>query len=296
MQIDIVVHPTAKHQRAAGESLRAGMARHGDEARLVTHSVNVRSDVVVCWGWRTGRRLRDCGRRVLVMERGYVDDRFTWTSLGWDGLNGRARFPLVDDGGDRWRAFFGDLLQPEREGGEYILMLGQVKGDASLENIGVADHWYARAAHNVGERLDMPVKFRAHPVQIERTGYPGSGLLYGMELIKGTLAEALDGAAAAVAWNSNSLTDAALAGVPVIACDPGAMVWPIAGQGASHGVGADPRLRGREAWAHRLAWCQWREDEIENGTAWEAVKAAMPTTVPTWSDIEAEDRWLDAFA
>ncbi|HSH41803.1 MAG TPA: hypothetical protein VK973_06730 [Arenicellales bacterium] len=292
MKVDIVVHPHAPHQRTAGEALAAGMARHGDEARIITHSVNARADIAVCWGWRTGRRLRDTGRRVLVMERGYVGDRFLWTSLGWDGLNGRARFPFIDDGGARWRECFEHLLQPEREGGEYVLMLGQVKGDASLEKIGVADHWYAKAAHEIGQRLDLPVKFRPHPVQVERDGPPRSGQLYGMELIQGSLDEALAGAVVAVAWNSNSLTEAALAGVRVIACDPGAMVWPIAGQG----MDADPCLRGREAWAHRLAWCQWARAEIENGAAWEAVKAAMPTTVPTWSDIEAEDRWLDAFA
>ena len=31
------------------------------------------------------------------MERAYISDRFTWTSLGFDGLNGRAKFPQIND-------------------------------------------------------------------------------------------------------------------------------------------------------------------------------------------------------
>jgi hypothetical protein len=87
----------------------------------------------------------------------------------------------------------------------------------------------------------------------------------------GNLAEALAGAAFAVTWNSNSGVDAAMAGVPVVAMDEGSMAWPV----AAHDLGAVPRLPERRPWAAQLAWCQWRPEEIADGTAWEALSGAV---------------------
>jgi hypothetical protein len=89
---------------------------------------------------------------------------------------------------------------------------------------------------------------------------------------------ALMGAEVAISWNSNALTDAALAGVPLVAGDPGAMAWRIAGQG----LGTLPALRERQRWAHDLAWCQWGAAELESGQAWEAVGPAW--RAPRWHE------------
>jgi len=73
------------------------------------------------------------GRDVLVMERGYIGDRTHWTSLGWNGLNGRARVPLAPaDGGARFERNYSRLMHPYNPAGHYALIIGQVPGDASL--------------------------------------------------------------------------------------------------------------------------------------------------------------------
>jgi hypothetical protein len=89
-----------------------------------------------------------------------------------------------------------------------------------------------------------------------------------------TLETCLAKAGAVAAFNSNSLTDAALAGLPLMAGDPGAMTWPIAG----HRLRDEPRLGGRGRWAARLAWTQWLPEELESGAAWEAARLAFEPT------------------
>jgi hypothetical protein len=245
--------------------------------------------VVACWGWRNGEFLRANGKRVLVMERGYVGDRFVWTSLGWDGLNGRARFPDIYGGGARWRRLFSDMVRPRTPGGEYCLVLGQVPGDASVLGVDM-EGWYDSASRRLRALYGKPVYFRPHPVAEQRGVSAGASKFRGMRVKRGSLTAALAGACAVAAYNSNSLTDAALAGVCILAGDGGAMAWPVAGRG----LDSFPKLRSRSAWMNRLAWCQWRDEEIESGKAWEAVVTAMDPSVPAFFEARPRAQQIPA--
>lgn len=265
MRVEIVARPEAPHQVKAARALLEGFKRHGVTAQIAAPGDPLHgAPVAVCWGWRNGWQHYAAGKRVLVMEQGYVGDRLEWISLGWDGLNGRARFPRMDDNGSRWCGVLGLAGLPQVEpkaGGDYALVLGQVTGDASIEGVDIRD-WYHKAERRLAETTGLTVHFRPHPVEVERCGAPP---------LRKSLAEALAGAAVAAAYNSNSLTDAALAGVPVIAADAGAMAWPVAGQG----LDAAPAIQRPFVWAERLAWCQWRHEEMASGAAWEALRTAM---------------------
>lgn len=284
MKIDILVHPGAEHQIQAAQALSAGLACHGDEGRIVATPDALQTPVVACWGWRKGKPLRAAGKRVLVMERGYVGDRFRWTSLGWDGLNGRARFPLVEGDFHRWDSVLGCAgLPPAAPGsaGSYALILGQVTGDASIEGVDIAA-WYAHA-YQALRKHGLLVFFRPHPVEIKRRGAAAMTACAGARLLEAPLEKTLAGAAVAAAYNSNALTDAVLAGVPVVAGDRGAMAWPVARQKfADHPESAGNVFE----WAARLAWCQWLPEEIADGTAWEALKSC----------IEPDSGWSPSFA
>lgn len=263
MIVDIAA--TAPHQVQNAERLAAGMRRLGLTPRLVGGISHVASPVAACWGWRNGKALKDRGvERVLVMERAYLRDRHEWLSLAWDGLNGRGRFPLAEDGGDRWRTHFGGLMQPPRTDGGYVLVLGQVPTDAALFGAPPIRAWWA-SAEQVGRRLGLATLFRPHPLAAPGSAPPE------LTTHSGTLDEALANAAAVIAWNSNSLTDAALAGVPLIAGDPGAMAWPLGGRN----LGDTPALADRTRWSHRMAWTQWLPAEVERGAAVEAVMTAF---------------------
>lgn len=251
------------HQEPWAQAAIAGLRRHG----WAWVGEKEEPQFVLCWGWRTGKQLQRRGLRVLVMERGYIGDRFHWTSLGWDGLNGLATFP-ASGGPERLAEHHPDILLPWRTSGSVALLLGQVRGDQSLTRVDPLC-WYDIAARSLMER-GWSVAFRQHPVEVER-GYPLPRLPRGVEIRQGALADSLNDVAVAVAWNSNALVDCACLGVPVVACDDGAMAWPVAG----HGLGAEISCPDRQPWAERLAWCQWNAEELLDGTAWEHVRQCL---------------------
>jgi hypothetical protein len=262
--IDLTIVATAEHQTQCGLAVADGIRAVGGTARL--QRTDACSTLHVCtWGWRQGKRLRDAGHEVLVMERAYLGDRFAWYSLGWNGLNGRARFPeWPTDGGARFREHFGHLMRPWRRDGGYVLLVGQVPGDASLQGRDLS-RWYSEAALRAQSAYEAEVLFRPHPAAVKR------GIIHRPEYTRpstGNLCAALDGALACITFNSNTGVEAVLAGVPTVAVDAGAMAWDV----AAHRVG-DFQRPAREAWAHRLAWRQWRLEEIATGKPFEGLHA-----------------------
>lgn len=248
-------------------ALMDGLRRHGVQVWGPNEGLRP-VDAVVCWGWKQGKRHRVNGRNVLIMERAYISDRRQYISLGWNGLNGRATFPRIEDGGERWRQHFSNRLKPWRENGDCIVLMGQVATDAAVLGHDI-QRWCAKAAEELKER-GLPVLFRPHPRDVAHgkgESVPGAPTLHG------TLNDALERAALVVTWNSGSGVDAALAGVPVIACDEGSMAWPV----AAHGLHEPIIKPDRSAWCAQLAWCQWSLEEVRNGTAWEHVMAACPS-------------------
>jgi hypothetical protein len=265
MKVVIVANPGAQHQHSHAEAMAEGLKRHGIDTEIQRSPQRVAARVAVCWGWRMGLQLQRAGRDVLVMERGYLGDRFAWTSLGWNGLNGRAKFVTPDDGGARFRQHFS--LKPWRAAGDYVLIAGQVPGDMALAGRDLGP-WYAGAAQAAARTYGLPVRFRPHPeaARLGRRTPPVAGAT----IANGTLSEALAGASVLVTFSSNTAVDAVVAGVPAVTADQGSMAWAI----AAHTVG-DRITPDREAWAARLAWCQWSLDEIRDGCAWEVVGARL---------------------
>jgi hypothetical protein len=262
-ELTVYANQSADHQRSHAHALADGLARHGIKVEIRRdpgHSPPPTKHVA-CWGWRMGQRLRKVGAEVLVMERGYLGDRFAWTSLGWNGLNGRATFYAKDDP-SRFGAHFGPMRQ-WKLGGKYVLLIGQVPGDQSLGGMDLS-FWYARSATQAAKAYGLPVRFRPHPMAVSRGIRQ---VVKGAETIGGDLEEALSAAAICITFNSNTGVDAVLAGVPTIAADRGTMAYEVTARTIGERFVPD-----REQWASRLAWCQWTIDEIATGLAWEVIR------------------------
>lgn len=252
---------TMDHHRAHAGPVAEGLKRHGIEVEFYRDSPPI-ADFVVTWGWARAKVVHG---PVLVLERGYLGDRMNvWTSAGWDGLNGRARFPQIDDP-TRFDKHFGADLKPWRKGDGYALLVGQVRTDTAVDGTDII-RWYKRTTEDL--RLSgWDVRFRQHPREIERNF--GKIEIPGTVYSKASLADDLAGAAYAITFNSNTGVDAIMAGVPVYTEDEGSMVWPI----ASHdGKIVTPDRRPH---LNRLAWCQWQKHELADGSAWEAIRQAM---------------------
>ncbi len=256
MRFTIISSYRAPHQLEHQRAVKAGFDKLGIETKLSFNINAADSKHVVCWGWRMGRQLREMGKEVLVMERGYLADRFHYSSMAWNGLNGHARFPYVpSDGGGRFDSL-GLKLQPWTKAGEYVVIFGQVPTDASLSGRDLMP-WYIKMAHEVKEFYGIPVLFRQHP-DLAKKGL--TQRVPGTDTAAGNLQEVLKGAALAICWNSNSAVDAILAGIPTVAGDKGTMAFDMCSKNINH-----IKRPCREEWAHSLAWKQWSIPEIESG-------------------------------
>lgn len=268
MRIGFLISQGSDHQSGYSASLIEGMRRCGDEGFILPRSVingNELKDPVdaICvWGWRNGQIMRKWGYNVLVMERAYVADRFKWVSLGWNGLNGRASWPVVNDS-SRWKEHFAHLMSPwhTRPLG-YALVMGQVPTDMAVRHIDFMS-WAAQTCEEL-RALGHVVYFRAHPRA--ETCIPAN-----VQNINGSLGQALADAAFTVTFNSNSGVDSIMNGVPTVTCDVGAMAYAV----SSHDVKQPYWVGDRTQWASDMAWRQWLTPELIDGSAWRVVREAL---------------------
>lgn len=262
MDITVISSFSAEHQRSHQYALCSGLAALGIKTKKSFSEKHVDTERVACWGWRKGKYLRDKGHEVLVMERGYIGDRFSYTSLGWNGLNGLAKFPnYPDDNGLRFQ-LHGGKINPWKLGGDYALILGQVPGDASLRGMDMIP-WYRSMAQQIHLTHKLPVYFRPHPDLLKKSIFQ---YVQGTLPSQGTLAEALEGAAFTACYNSNSSVDSVLAGVPCVVGDIGSMAYDVCSKSID-----DITCPERTLWASQLAWRQWSLSEIESGVALRAL-------------------------
>lgn len=260
----IITRDGMAHQRTWGEAFAHGLRRHGWEFEVHSSLESRRGvDLVAMWGVRREKDIAQAkaiGAEVCVLERGYIIDRFQYSSVSFGGgLNGRGEFSPCMDAGARWRSWdsqWGGLLKPWRpvQPGGLALIMGQIASDQSVKGVNV-DAWYIEAQCAM-QALGLRTRVRPHP---------GGGRITPER--QRSLADDLALASVVVTYNSNSGVDAVLAGVPTIACDQGSMAWPVAG----NSLAEIPPTPDRTAWAHELAWRQWTLDEMRRGRCWEAI-------------------------
>ena len=242
------------HQQEHQAAISEGLRKFGiDPVKSIAGSS---SNLVACWGWRNGKILRDLGHEVLVMERGYIGDRFAYSSLAWNGLNGLAEFPALGEVSAERFDRVGKMM-PWRAGGDYVLIMGQVPGDASLRGRNMVP-WYEGVAVLAKDHYGLPVRFREHPKSKTRMRPRHTE-----PCNAATIQESMSGAAVVITYNSNSAVDSLLYGVPTIAYDSGSMAWPV----AAHKIGDCLDEPNRQPWANKLAHKQWTLDEMASGEA-----------------------------
>lgn len=240
------------------ERLCAGIRAAGDEP---VHYWDGTGEAAVASNWGDALELYRVGyRHVLVCECGYLGNRNYWSSLSWDGLNGRglhayapARAELEELELMPWRG--------ERPG--YALLLGQVPDDWAVRlALGSTpyDVWLQEAELRL-EQLGYEVRYRQHPEVSMRdralTKQPPP------------LLQELEGARIAATLNSTSAIEAVCSGVPTL-------VWDHDGSMAA-AVAADPECPyyeppNRRAWVNTLARMQWSPDELSDGSAWRTLR------------------------
>lgn len=252
-EVTVILRVNAKHQRDNMEAVYEGFRSLGIPAVFKGANVPIKTKRIAIWGWRLGQELRAKGHDILVCEHAYVGDRREYTSLGWNGLNNYACFPSYpEDGGERFKAIGGEIHPWKYQDDKPVLLLGQLKNDQSLKGEDIE-----KIYREWVRRIDRPVIFRQHPEAIKRGIYLNVPNTIPSE---GTLYEAFDNCSYALAFNSNSLLDAVMYGVPAVAMDKGTMAWGLCGENIGHIIRPE-----REKRLYEIAHTQWTLDEIATG-------------------------------
>lgn len=261
--LDVYGSTSSAHQDMMADAVVAGCKVHGDPARRVARRMDLRDSKRVCmWGWRNGVLHYEKGQNILIMERGYIGNRYAWFSLGWNGLNARARMPIAKDNGARWQQHFAKFMAPWRpcdKQDRYALIMGQVPTDKSLNGM-VFGNWLNRVASDMRHAGIRDILFRPHPL--------APAMRCSLPVLGGTLQAAIAGASVVVTYNSNSGVDAVLAGVPAVTMDEGAMAYEV----TSHNPCGQVFKPDRTAWAYNMAFAQWLPAEVASGVAWDALR------------------------
>lgn len=239
------------HQKEPAQRVVKGLQRHG----IKILEPFKQADIAIVWGVRRPLLMRH-GQHALVMERAYLGDRHLWCALGWNGLNGFAKFCNDDVPDDRWNVYWRSDLRDDDGKGHEMLIIGQVMGDASLQGADI-NGWCLQVAKELGKQ-GIPWSYRPHPRAVEKKQVAP------LPCDTRSLDEAFMTARKVITYSSNVGVLAAMAGKQVTAETDMSMVRKIAGKGWRD----DSPLGDRKEWGRKIAYTQWLPDEIENGDFW----------------------------
>jgi hypothetical protein len=238
-----------------------GLSRAGFEVSERAPREGRPGDVLLIWNrYGTGHALATQfeaeGGTVLVAENGYLGAGGTspkfdvhpggpkphhYYALAVGGHNGQGDWP--DGGPERFEAL-GVVPKPWRQDGGHVLVCPN-RSFGVPGRIMPAD-WAEATATRLRRETKREVRVRAHP---------------GNDAPKRPLAADLEGAWAAVIWSSGAGLQALVAGVPVFV----ASGWWVCKGAAARGPIDAPEMPDRLPHLRRMAWAQWRVEEIEAG-------------------------------
>jgi hypothetical protein len=233
------------------------------------------SDVAVIFGvrkthvpvsWPRGeifRQQREKKLDVVVLETGYInrgDGENHHYAAGLNGLNGRADFKNKDMPELRKLVLqrnYGLRCLAWRDDGKHILLCGQVPWDASVDHINYTV-WLHETARKLLTGL-REVRYRPHPLGPQE-GIPGCSIS------TKPIREDFEDAWATVAFNSNSVVESVIEGIPGFSFDSGSMASEV----CNHWLDEmdKPRMPDRHQWLNNIAYAQWTPDEMRSGDAW----------------------------
>lgn len=159
----------------------------------------------------------------------------------------------------------------------HILLMLQLPGDASMRNVSTYQ-WALKTIERLREYTQRPILVRSHPSHKPKEGDEFYKFFYDImntENVKfslgskTTVEEDLKKAYCTVAFSSGSSIDSIIAGVPVLAQDPGNFAFEL----SSNYISDIENLKLAEEkevnnWLNQLAYSQWSPEEMENGVAW----------------------------
>lgn len=261
-KIAVVFSTRSEHQSAHAKACFKALKKLGHEVQLCTSHYQVKRDFnnVVIWGWRESQFHKN--KNICVLERGYVGDRFKYTSIGFNGLNGLATFYTIPSNvneTNRYECLISNKFDEWNPEGEYALICGQTPGDMSLRGKDLMP-WYKEIVKKINaNHPGLEIRFRQHP-NLTKKGI--------VQEVEGTVhdtqeyADSFKNSKFVCVFNSNSAIDALNFGKPIYVEDQGSMVYSVANHSLFNMDFSEPN---RKSIFENLMWTQYNLEEIESG-------------------------------
>jgi len=191
------------------------------------------------------------GGTVIVCENPYIKtdlDGKEYLAMAVNGHNGSGLTPQGEE--DRLSKL-GVSLEPWRDGGDHILVIGQRGiGSPTMKS---PPRWGELTTEVLEQSQDLPIVHRPHPGRVQQQSQE-------------PLEIQLDRAACIVMWASNCATPALLKGIPVFYNAPNCVLQ----KSCRHGLMVDKPIKSdvaRQQAFWDLSYAQWNLDEIRSGEA-----------------------------
>ncbi len=275
-----------RYEQRICDSIGEGMAAHGDELILV-HKGDYEgpvagTDGAMMFGVKSRKLFRshtNAGIPPIFVDKGY---------LGFKGTGARSNYFKFSIGAMHPITYFQTERRPGDRLKELKIKVPNWRRQTKDGNVVVALSsrkycvWYgidnphkfaAKVVRSVRNALDdwddnRQIVYRPKPTWKEALPVKGAGYSRPPEGIRDVLADCH----CLVTHGSNAAIDAILLGIPVVVLGPG-IARPVAGLAFKNVV--HPYRPSKERivqWFRDLSYCQWTEDELRSGLAWEYIR------------------------
>jgi len=281
MKVEVWTQHGPLNSKAIFKAFITSLQDAGDDVILNASSD---ADVAVIWSvlWQ-GRmrnykkiweRYRQANKPVIVLEVGGLRRNKSF-KIAINGVNRKADFANQDVDNARW-PLFNYTLQPWKQTGDNIIILGQHDASEQWNGMPSMNVWFEQQINEIRKHTTRPIQIRPHPrnpVGFDLTKYKNVSMarpIMDRNTIDDTnFKDTLKDAWAVVNHSSNPAMEAVINGIPVFVSED-SLCYDV----GNHSLTQinNPKMPDRQEWANKLSYTEWFQDEIEKGLPWSRIK------------------------
>jgi hypothetical protein len=282
-----------KHSRKSAclESFATGVAVFGGQVRVERDYVYTPGRLAVMLGWattNTGGQNITLRKQIIAEQqrRGlqtmcidascwkYIDDgsRYLRYSLGGPFYD-RAEYANRGSDSNKWdeirQALHVELRPPQSNPRGHILVCMQRDGGFAMKTLDPLE-WLAQKIQQIRQSSSRQIMIRPHPGDYRPQDFMQYRERSDVKLVDPEttqLTDNLNGAHAAVFFNSSASVAAVCAGIPVFVDDVSCVAWNV----ANHDIAQieSPAIFERDQWLYDLAAAHWSDADAQAGRIWQ---------------------------
>ena len=281
MKVEVWTQHGPLNSKAIFKAFITSLQDAGDDVILNASSD---ADVAVIWSvlWQ-GRmrnykkiweRYRQANKPVIVLEVGGLRRNKSF-KIAINGVNRKADFANQDVDNVRW-PLFNYTLQPWKQTGDNIIILGQHDASEQWNGMPSMNVWFEQQINEIRKHTTRPIQVRPHPrnpVGFDLTKYKNVSMarpIMDRNTIDDTnFKDTLKNAWAVVNHSSNPAMEAVINGIPVFVSED-SLCYDVGNHSLSNIN--NPVMPDRQEWANKLSYTEWFQDEIEKGLPWSRIR------------------------